>query len=272
MKKQLKVIMAGTTVFWGASIFNDPVQAIVLEKVPTTQTSSEKEHEDFSIYQDKIESKDVDGNLTTVGEVAEDQNKHNALGVAGMFNIFSKETNISADTNGNVATKTYHSGNEFGARGKSHNLTATKDVNYIEKIEDIGANGFRAQDQTVVVGKDSDNVQKQGNQVFVNGKRLDHLHAKDLRKEDEIHLGHKYIDIDREFKKLELNSNSFARNKQSEGMQVNFNDMNNRYIDVSNAKKDEFNNIYVDLDAQYLMAPQPITRDCQIVCLNRFFS
>ncbi|AFR22209.1 hypothetical protein IMAU30049_01136 [Lactobacillus helveticus] len=29
MKKQLKVIMAGTTVFWGASIFNDPVQAIV---------------------------------------------------------------------------------------------------------------------------------------------------------------------------------------------------------------------------------------------------
>ncbi|WP_254260521.1 hypothetical protein [Lactobacillus helveticus] len=24
-------------------------------------------------------------------------------------------------------------------------------------------------------------------------------------------------------------------------------------------KKDEFNNIYVDLDAQYLMAPQPIT-------------
>ncbi|MDY0874859.1 hypothetical protein SOL52_01750 [Lactobacillus helveticus] len=119
------------------------------------------------------------------------------------------------------------------------------------------------------MGKDSDNVQKQGNQVFVNG---DHLHAKDLRKEDEIHLGHKYIDIDREFKKLELNSNSFARNKQSEGMQVNFNDMNNRYIDVSNAKKDEFNNIYVDLDAQYLMAPQPITRDCQIVCVNRFFS
>ncbi|NRN78432.1 collagen-binding domain-containing protein [Lactobacillus helveticus] len=176
-----------------------------------------------------------------------------------MFHIFSKETNISADTNGNVATKTYHSGNEFGTRKKSHNLTATKDVNYIEKIEDIGANAFRAQDQTVVVGKDSDNVQKQGNQVFVNGKRLDHLHAKDLRKEDEIHLGHKYIDIDREFKKLELNSNSFARNKQSEGMQVNFNDMNNRYIDVSNAKKDEFNNIYVDLDAQYLMAPQPIT-------------
>ena len=44
MKKQLKVIMAGTTVFWGASIFNDPVQAIVLEKVPTTQTSSEKEN------------------------------------------------------------------------------------------------------------------------------------------------------------------------------------------------------------------------------------
>lgn len=42
-------------------------------------------------------------------------------------------------------------------------------------------------------------------------------------------------------------------------MQVNFNDMNNRYIDVSNAKKDEFNNIYVDLDVQYLMAPRPIT-------------
>ncbi|WP_257616237.1 hypothetical protein [Lactobacillus helveticus] len=59
--------------------------------MPTTQTSSEKEHEDFSIYQDKTESKDVDGNLTTVGEIAEDQNKHNALGVAGMFHIFQRK-------------------------------------------------------------------------------------------------------------------------------------------------------------------------------------
>lgn len=260
-------MITGTSLLLGLGMFSNPVQAadqgqsgaVLTAKAAESESNSvAAEVEKSSIYQDETEVQDVNGETSTIGRIAQSQAEHNNLGVASMFHIFSKETTISADTNGNIATKVYHQGNEFGTRGESHNLTGTTDVNYIEKAESIGANTARTGQAKTVFGKNSDIV-KQGHQVMINGTRLDHVKADDVRVEDELDAQHKYIDIDSELGKLTIRSAEFAKQEQSEGVEANFNDMNNRYVDVSKAKKDAEGNVYVDLDAEYLNAAQPVT-------------
>ena len=216
--------------------------------------------EKSSIYEDNTKVKDENGNETTIGEVAKNQHDNNALGLAGMFGIFSKETTIGADANSNIATKEYLSGSEFGTWDNTinHNLI-DKDINYIDKIDDMGAQAFRGKN-VAVIGK-NDNVTIKGIQVSVNGHRLDKLTTPDLRKEYEIDSNtpnKKYIDIDAEFEELEKKSDYFSNHKVDSNAKVDLGDMNNRSIDVSNAHPDKNNAIYVDLDAGILDAPQPV--------------
>lgn len=275
--------MAGTTtLLLGLNVFASPVQAaaddqsgaalgkeVVSDQQGATGTDSTGNSgseqqasatndskavtEKSGIYEDQTK---INNQGTTIGELAKEQHENNALGVAGMFGIFSKKTVIKADTNSNIATKEYVRGNEFGTRSDSHNLS-DKDISYIDKIDDMGANAFRTGNNIAVIGDDND-VKKNGNQVFVKGNRLDHLNANDFRKESEINPSKKYIDIDAEFEELEKRSDYFSSQSQTKGVEKNFEDMNNRQIDLSNAVPDKNNAIYVDLDADILQGAQPI--------------
>ncbi|WP_304230320.1 collagen-binding domain-containing protein [Lactobacillus kitasatonis] len=282
-KKNLKTLMAGTTtLLLGLNVFASPVQAaadgqsgaalgkeVISDQQGATGTDSTGNSgseqqasatndskavtEKSGIYEDQTK---INNQGTTIGELAKEQHENNALGVAGMFGIFSKKTVIKADTNSNIATKEYVRGNEFGTRSDSQNLS-DKDISYIDKIDDMGANAFRTGNNIAVIGDDND-VKKNGNQVFVKGNRLDHLNANDFRKESEINPSKKYIDIDAEFEELEKRSDYFSSQSQTKGVEKNFEDMNNRQIDLSNAVPDKNNAIYVDLDADILQGAQPI--------------
>ncbi|WP_241247486.1 collagen-binding domain-containing protein [Lactobacillus acetotolerans] len=141
-------------------------------------------------------------------------------------------------------------GPEFGSRNESHNHTAC-DVYYIGTIDQIGANGFRTDNNYVILGDDS-NVEFKGNQVYVNGNRLDHL------KKEDVQVAKGYIDVKSELNTLKGNADAdYLRGlNQSDGVIINSADMNNRSIDVSRAKD---NQIVVNVDKDWLEAPQPIT-------------
>lgn len=186
------------------------------------------------------------------------------LGPATIFHIFSDQTEISADTNGNIATKILLNGPEFGTRGESQNHT-TRDVYYIGSIDQIGANAFRTGNNYVVLGDDS-NVKFNGDQVFINGKRLDHL------KKSDVHVVKGYPNIDNELDSLRNTSGMLSSLPNDSKVIVDFGDMNNRIIDVSHATD---NLIIINIDASSLEQPQPITikglssnRDGAAVILN----
>ena len=186
------------------------------------------------------------------------------LGPATIFHIFSDQTEISADTNGNIVTKILLNGPEFGTRGESQNHT-TRDVYYIGSIDQIGANAFRTGNNYVVLGDDS-NVKFNGDQVFINGNRLDHL------KKADVHVVKGYLNIDNELNSLRNTSGILASLPNDSKVIVDFGDMNNRIIDVSHATD---NLIIINIDASSLEQPQPITikglssnRDGAAVILN----
>lgn len=181
--------------------------------------------------------------------ISDDQLSQHPLGKASIFHIFSNEVKIGADVNGNIATKKLVNGPEFGTRSDSHNFTSG-DVYYIEHIDTIGANAFRTGNNYVVFGDDS-NVEVKGNQVYVNGTRLDHLNASDY------HSVKNYIDFEKEFSKLQHRATELANRESSTDVKADFKtDMNNRYIDVSGTAGSI---IVVNVPVEYLEAPQPIT-------------
>lgn len=181
--------------------------------------------------------------------ISDGQLSQHPLGKASIFHIFSNEVKIGADVNGNIATKELVNGPEFGTRSDSHNFTSG-DVYYIEHIDAIGANAFRTGNNYVVLGDDS-NVEVKGNQVYVNGNRLDHLNASDY------HLVKDYINFEEEFNQLRQRATELANRESATDVKADFKtDMNNRYIDVSGAAGSI---IVVDVPVEYLEAPQPIT-------------
>ena len=189
------------------------------------------------------------------------------LGPATIFHIFSDQTEISADTNGNIATKALLNGPEFGTRGESQNHT-TRDVYYIESINQIGANAFRTGNNYVVIGDDS-NVKFNGDQVLVNGNRLDHL------KKADVHVIKGYLDIDNELDSLKNTCGILASLPNDSKVIVDFGDMNNRFIDISQVDQGTDNLVIINIDASLLEQSQPITikglssnRDGAAVILN----
>lgn len=80
---------------------------------------------------------------------------NNLLSRAESFHIFVNEVQIGADVNGNIATRHYISGNEFGTRNESHNYKLNGqngDVYYIESFDQLGANAFRNSNSYIIFG------------------------------------------------------------------------------------------------------------------------
>ncbi len=187
------------------------------------------------------------------------------LGKAAGFHIFAGKTSSKADTNGNIATGELVSGQEFGTRGQSFNHTS-KDTYYISKVSGIGSNAFRTGNNDVVLGDDT-NITFNGDQVFINGTRMDHLKKSDVR------IIKNHIDIDGELAKLADHADYLAGKKQSDNVVLNFSDMNNRTIDISNVKEKV---VFIELPSDFLEQPQDIiikgldsdTKDGQVVIIN----
>lgn len=170
------------------------------------------------------------------------------LGKGTIFHIFAKNTELDADTNGNFATDKLIDNPDFGSRGNTPNRT-TKDIYYIGNAEKLSPNGFRTGNNYVILGDDT-NVKFSGDQVYVNGTRLDHLKKADVK------VAKGYLDIDSELHKLSNMADYLAGQFESADVKKDFTDMNNQVIDVS-ASQDAL--IIINIDSQKLSNPQPIT-------------
>ena len=207
-------------------------------------TDTKSVTENSGIYEDNTKVKDENGSETTISKVAKEQDKHNALGIAGMFGVFSKHTTVGVDFNSNVATREYNNTGDHrsGTEGNNPNLT-NKDISYMDKIGIISANELSAGGTLIIGNENSTALTDHGNKVAINGKDLNHLKIENIRKESAADK--KYIDFEEEFNKLTKKSNDYFDAKASEGVKVKYDIYNdgkaNFSIDVTNAVPDENN-------------------------------
>lgn len=105
----------------------------------------------------------------------------------------------------------------------------------------------------VIFGKDV-NVEIINGQVYVNGNHMVNLKPGEVFKDG---AGTNYIDFPALFQRLLNAAGFYASQEESAGVIKDFSDMNDRFIDVSNAVPKD-NVIYVNIPFEYLNAPQPI--------------
>ncbi|WP_373841991.1 collagen-binding domain-containing protein [Limosilactobacillus sp.] len=181
-------------------------------------------------------------------------NAKSVLLLASLFHIFANEANLGADVNGNIAVGILNANVDFGTRGDSINLT-NGDVYYIQQLTAALQSGSFRNNQFnhVIFGKDV-NVEVIDGKVYINGRHMNNLKAEDVFKDSD---GGSYIDFPAVFSRLISASNFYTAQEESKGLIKNFTDMNNRYVDVSNAQPVN-NVIYINLPAELLDAPQPI--------------
>ena len=193
--------------------------------------------------------------LKNLGIDINDLNTNSVLKLASLFHIFANQASLSADTNGNLAVKILNGSNDFGTRGDSYNLTSG-DIYYIQQLaKHLQSNAFRNKTfNHVVLGKDV-NVSIENNKVLINGITMDNLKPEDVYQDTN---GRTYIDFSDVFQQLVKASTSYASTPQSKGVISNYDDMNNRYVDVSKVATGT-QIIYVNVPFKYLSAPQPIT-------------
>ncbi|WP_267202141.1 collagen-binding domain-containing protein [Limosilactobacillus kribbianus] len=174
--------------------------------------------------------------------------------LASLFHIFANEANLGADVNGNIAVGNLNSNVDFGTRGESIHLT-NGDIYYIQNLNAALQNGsFRNQEFNHVIFGEDVNVGIRDGQVYVNGEHMPNLKPEEVFKDG---AGTSYIDFPAVFQRLIAASNFYAEQAESAGVIKDFNDMNNRYVDVSNAVAKD-NVIYVNIPYEYLNGPQPI--------------
>ena len=193
--------------------------------------------------------------LKNLGIDINDLNTNSVLKLASLFHIFANQASLSADTNGNLAVKILNGSNDFGTRGDSYNLTSG-DIYYIQQLaKNLQSNAFRNKTfNHVVLGKDV-NVSIENNKVLINDITMDNLKPEDAYQDIN---GRTYIDFSDVFQQLVKASTSYASTPQSKGVIPNYDDMNNRYVDVSKVATGT-QIIYVNVPFKYLSAPQPIT-------------
>ncbi|MDT2621263.1 MucBP domain-containing protein [Lactococcus petauri] len=184
-----------------------------------------------------------------------DLNTNSVLKLASLFHIFANQASLSADTNGNLAVKILNGSNDFGTRGDSYNLTSG-DIYYIQQLaKNLQSNAFRNTTfNHVVLGKDV-SVSIENKKVLINGITMDNLKPEDVYQDTN---GQTYIDFSDVFQQLVKASTSYASTPQSKGVISNYDDMNNRYVDVSKVATGT-QIIYVNVPFKYLSASQPIT-------------
>ncbi|MCT0452206.1 collagen-binding domain-containing protein, partial [Lactococcus cremoris] len=196
-----------------------------------------------------------DTDLKNLGIDINDLNTNSVLKLASLFHIFANQASLSADTNGNLAVKILNGSNDFGTRGDSYNLTSG-DIYYIQQLaKHLQSNAFRNKTfNHVVLGKDV-NVSIENNKVLINGITMDNLKPENVYQDTNERT---YIHFSDVFQQLVKASTSYASTPQSKGVISNYDDMNNRYVDVSKVATGT-QIIYVIVPFKYLSAPQPIT-------------
>ncbi|MEK1404116.1 hypothetical protein HCZ17_09195, partial [Limosilactobacillus fermentum] len=167
--------------------------------------------------------------LKNLGIDINDLNTNSVLKLASLFHIFANQASLSADTNGNLAVKILNGSNDFGTCGDSYNLISG-DIYYIQQLaKNLQSNAFRNKTfNHVVLGKDV-NVSIENNKVLINGITMDNLKPEDVYQDIN---GRTYIDFSDVFQQLVKASTSYASTPQSKGVIPNYDDMNNRYVDV----------------------------------------
>ena len=173
--------------------------------------------------------------------------------LASLFHIFANEANLGADVNGNIAVGILGGSIDFGTRGDSIHLS-NGDIYYIQNLKDaINSGSFRNPAfNHVIFGNDID-IKVIDGKVYVNGQVMNNLKPEEVFYDGDI----SYIDFQTVFKRL-INASNFYTNQQtSNGVIIDFKDMNNQFIDVSNATATD-GVIYVNIPSSILRGPQPI--------------
>ncbi|CCF23669.1 collagen-binding domain-containing protein [Leuconostoc citreum] len=234
--------------------------------VQTTQTNQASDSSgtqvDYSPVTDNTVYNDVAKRVQDKENVnLTDEASRNVVGLASNFGIYAKEANLSADTNSNLAVQTLNnaSSQDFGTTGNNPDNLTKQDISYIQNIKDgaIKDNAFRNPNgNTVVVGQ-TVNVQRNNDSVRINGTQnaITNLKSQDVLQDTKTS---KFIDFDKSFSDLQNTATELGKQVDSAGVVSNYSDMNNRTIDVNNAKADDQNRIFVTIPVDYLTAAQPI--------------
>lgn len=204
-----------------------------------TPVVAQKSNQSTSTAVDTISNKlgwiGNDDYLKKLGINVNDLDSQNFLSIASLFHIFANQASLTADTNGNLAVKKLNKANDFGTRGESPNLTSG-DINYIQQLtQNLPGNAFRNTSfNHVILGKGIKvDIDKQANRVLIKDTPINNLKPADVQ----IDADKPFINFDQVFNKLKLNSSTASNHSaNSENVVANFTDMNNRYVDVSNAK------------------------------------
>lgn len=176
------------------------------------------------------------------------------LGIAGIFHIFGNEVTQNGHIAGNIAADKL-SGTNFGTNSNATNNLTNGDIHYVGNLN--GLNKIDGDNKVVIFGPDIEyrSFENDG-AIEVNYGTAE---KPDWRKVD-ISYNHivqadQKIDIQSELDKLSQKSNNWASQAQTEGVKADFNDLNNSWIDVSEAIKnagDSKEPIYVTIDAAHL--------------------
>ncbi|WP_248616376.1 collagen-binding domain-containing protein [Lactobacillus amylovorus] len=176
------------------------------------------------------------------------------LGIAGIFHIFGNEVTQNGHIAGNIAADKL-SGTNFGTNSNATNNLTNGDIHYVGNLN--GLNKIDGDNKVVIFGPDIEyrSFENDG-AIEVNYGTAE---KSDWRKVDipynHIFQADQKIDIQGELDKLSQKSDNWASQAQTEGVKADFNDLNNSWIDVSEAIKnagDSKEPIYVTIDAAHL--------------------
>lgn len=176
------------------------------------------------------------------------------LGIAGIFHIFGNEVTQNGHIAGNIAADKL-SGTNFGTNSNATNNLTNGDIHYVGNLN--GLNKIDGDNKVVIFGPDIEyrSFENDG-AIEVNYGTAE---KPDWRKVDipynHIVQADQKIDIQGELDKLSQKSDNWASQAQTEGVKADFNDLNNSWIDVSEAIKnagDSKEPIYVTIDAAHL--------------------
>lgn len=202
----------------------------------------------------------ADTGIQAGGSVYDDYpDLNNILGVSSVFHIFAREAELNAHTNGNIAVQNLIGNVNFGTNIIEELLD--KDISYIQNITNIANSSFvsggDSRENKVVFGEGITIDISNPNRPMVNGEYIDHLLANEVYQDQN---GQTYIDFDAEFAKLKALNEALA-NQPSEATYSNsdFDDQNNRVIDISTMTPNDKNQIVINLTPDVLNGNTPLT-------------
>jgi pilin isopeptide linkage protein len=161
------------------------------------------------------------------------------------FHIFSKEANLNAHTNGNIATKDLVTNAAFGTN-QSTALEINEENYFMNSAQ--GINNI-ASDGNIIVGSNVPTSLEDNNNkvnIGVNGSGLDPAKSSKVYKETSESIS--YIDIDEELENLKIISSLFSNHNTSEGVTLSTPNGENQIINVD-GNMENTNNYYLNVKA-----------------------